>query len=573
MPVGTSDGDFYKDGMEYRVAFMGKKQMDDVREMASNEQSNDFQSRFLASNVPDTSGIAPEALRKAAGALKSTEGSQTPDNLPNIENVPHYDWIESMFKSGFNAFRLPGEVAQGKVDPLSNEGIDRTAELGLTAMGAPAAIVEKAGAGTLGSFAGVRAANVDKQALKLAQDMSEAGANPDLIHEATNFHLGADNRWKFEIPDQGTRINPEHLQMTETSKQANKPLNEGVFSLPRMPIPMEDKAPLLLKQLLDHPELYKAYPELANMPVKPLHPFLSIQGVKGMYDSAKKAIHMGFGTLSDLKSTMLHEIQHAIQDIEGFSTGASTSVFKSDRWKNLENEFNAYSKSVDDTALAHFNGDRSQAFEFKYQLEREKDLPDMEQRMQKDIDWANEHPSKNLSIRNASDRLIANQQDEINKVKAAVQKAKDLGLYEDLKKVRSGEEIKEAYNNLLWDHYRSVKGEVEARNVQKRLDWTPEMRKLQSPTTSEDYPRKDQRWSPWDPESLKDLPVASRQSMSKDVINFRRAANDNDAKTQEMINKYREKYWPIMKELDQKEGMSLEEWVKKFKEDLPKYDE
>lgn len=64
MGIGTDDGQYFDDHMSYLVATHGTdKQRSDAAEMAANEKSGDFQSRFQASNVPDNSGIDPSQLR------------------------------------------------------------------------------------------------------------------------------------------------------------------------------------------------------------------------------------------------------------------------------------------------------------------------------------------------------------------------------------------------------------------------------------------------------------------------------------------------------------------------------
>jgi len=59
---------------------------------------------WMASTMPGGSPQEP------AGALKSSGGTQTPgngekaENLPNIEDVPHHDWVENMFSAAGASF-------------------------------------------------------------------------------------------------------------------------------------------------------------------------------------------------------------------------------------------------------------------------------------------------------------------------------------------------------------------------------------------------------------------------------------------------------------------------------------
>ena len=84
---------------------------------------------------------------------------------------------------------------------------------------------------------------------------------------------------------------------------------------------------------------------------------------------------------------------------------------------------------------------------------------------------------------------------ELDELKQYVQEAKDKGVYEGLKFINKGEDIKSRYDDLLFQHYQRVKGEVEARNVQTRLK---DMDYSQHPGMTEDVPRSEQIASPRD---------------------------------------------------------------------------
>ena len=71
-----------------------------------------------------------------------------------------------------------------------------------------------------------------------------------------------------------------------------------------------------LGEVLDHPELYKNYPDLANTPVLPENnPTL-----KGSFDGNTIRVNRLFSD-SSKKGTILHELQHAVQKKEKFSEG------------------------------------------------------------------------------------------------------------------------------------------------------------------------------------------------------------------------------------------------------------
>ena len=140
---------------------------------------------------------------------------------------------------------------------------------------------------SLNSFAGEKAITANVGKLGQAKAMLEKGANEVEIWQKTGWFKDKDEAWKFEIGDSKARLNPNF-------KSGEK-----------------------LGELLEHEELFKAYPELKDISVKKIN---DEGGEKlGYYDPRKKEI-----ALSDLgdKSTLMHEVQHAIQEIEGFAKGS-----------------------------------------------------------------------------------------------------------------------------------------------------------------------------------------------------------------------------------------------------------
>lgn len=82
-----------------------------------------------------------------------------------------------------------------------------------------------------------------------------------------------------------------------------------------------------LEDVLGHPELYDIYPELKDVAVIS-KPDMKV-GTATTYNSpAGSRIEMGpQGSVEQFQTTLLHETQHVIQHLEGFSSGASPSAF------------------------------------------------------------------------------------------------------------------------------------------------------------------------------------------------------------------------------------------------------
>lgn len=73
-----------------------------------------------------------------------------------------------------------------------------------------------------------------------------------------------------------------------------------------------------LEDVLDHPELYQNYPDLADVKVRKQIPTTTseMSGFKGEYNPKTDQIMVAPG--DDAKETLIHEIQHAIQNREKF---------------------------------------------------------------------------------------------------------------------------------------------------------------------------------------------------------------------------------------------------------------
>ena len=166
------------------------------------------------------------------------------------------------------------------------------------------------------SFAGENARTADRSGLSLAQQMEAMGrdavpdrfgnvmGSPEETHIATGWHRGADGKWRWEIDDSKAAIKPE------------KAWNAAAY---------DGKA--RLDEVLNHPALFDAYPKLADMKVAAQN---LARRTLGHYDPKTNTITLNATLLGQggeghdmLKSTLLHEVQHVIQTIEGFARGGN----------------------------------------------------------------------------------------------------------------------------------------------------------------------------------------------------------------------------------------------------------
>ena len=143
--------------------------------------------------------------------------------------------------------------------------------------------------------------------LQTARDMRLAGKTNDEIEAATGLEY--DDKagiFRFEIDDTTATFKPDY-----NSKGYNV---NGVFTVK-------------LSDLLGHPELYKRYPKLKDYEVK-IKRTKDIKEASAFFSASTNTITIGEDTLikainqgneKELKQTVLHEIQHAVQYLENFS--------------------------------------------------------------------------------------------------------------------------------------------------------------------------------------------------------------------------------------------------------------
>lgn len=162
------------------------------------------------------------------------------------------------------------------------------------------------------TFIGAKAKNWSKDAESLANLMNNHGVAPEKIWSSTLEHLGKGTF--FGALDKKAR--QEISDLPAALKQ----------DLQNLRIPHKTT----MGQVLDHPELYQAYPDLANTPMK-FFSDTNPKSMKGYYNPSTGEIGVNTETIrnpKDLISTLLHETQHNIQNKEGFAKGGSTEGIK-----------------------------------------------------------------------------------------------------------------------------------------------------------------------------------------------------------------------------------------------------
>ena len=274
--------------------------------------------------------------------------------------------------------------------------------------------------------------------LEVAEEMENAGKDSQTIWRATGWERGADGKWRNEIPD---------------AKQ-----KEGV-SLQKHNIASE---------VLDAPELFASYPQLAEIPID-----LANTVAAGAYSAEKNRIVLDTDyntkesdgqrqlTKEGIR-TILHELQHAIQHIEGFAKG--TNAKQGERLYYRD----ALKSKPEETYFAWFFSRKNSARKLN-QVGRSKVI-----RFAENYDQSNLTEQDKEYFRNLINYLKGISDDEFKKFVSRAAKV-----------VKTAEKAGEK-------SYENSAGEVEARNVERRSTLSDEKRQKYSPEVTEEYSRSEQ---------------------------------------------------------------------------------
>ena len=255
---------------------------------------------------------------------------------------------------------------------------------------------------SINSFAGEKALNASANKLSKAKAMLEKGEDEVKIWQSTGWYKDKDGAWKFEIDDSPAKIKNQNA----------------------------DK----LGDLLEHKELFKAYPELKDIKIKKI---IDEKVEKlGYYDPNKKEI--AINNIGD-KLTLMHEVQRAIQDIEGFARGGEYDIVWNAAVRTIEKKY--------ESELAKLEKIANEAWKKEEPLQKAyielfdkglKDSPEAQRLLKEREPYSKKGWEANNKIRN---------------IKWAI------------------EDEKNAINDKdMYEAYQKIHGEVEARNVQNRLN-------------------------------------------------------------------------------------------------------
>lgn len=441
----------------------------------------------VAQNREQASRFVESAAHALLGApMKDAQGNPAPTSygLPGAM----WDWISQ-----------PGQMAQTPAGPQmpttgtwsdedeamrqigASQRADQEAAFGVnTVMNGVGANMPFAKPNSAGIFGGRLAQTADHAKLAQAEQLEAQGEHPGIIWSQTGWNRGADGQWRFEIPDQASTFTPPNdptlqarLEDVESrmwqlagdrDPVTNKMRDEqSWFDLARQQEQLIKQQHGISKagDVLQHPELYAAYPGAAKLPVA----IDNYQGFRGSYGGPDRGIELDKETGAE-RSTMLHEMQHHIQRLEGFAPGGGYST-----------------PEVIHAADAQLAPRRTELLGQLRKLTNARDA------------WV-QGQLQEMRPHSTPEDISDYMQRDGGRYQVEILRTKYWNTFPQME--REVNRIQAETNNLdrtkqrlIHDAYKRLAGEVEARNVQDRAGLSARDRRA-SPTITEDTPRERQ---------------------------------------------------------------------------------
>lgn len=292
--------------------------------------------------------------------------------------------------------------------------------------------------------------------LSVAREMEAAKKDAKAIKMATGWERGADGKWRYEIPD---------CKVSSTMDIGGKVVKRNEEDM----LWTSGK----LGDVVDAPELLAAYPELEQVRLE-TDEIMDDMPSNGEYNPRTNTITIHADELKYLNSILNHEIQHAIQHLEGFARGGNPADI--DRGKaNIREVFDKISNGLDDAAklrgiptenewLQSLDGDAVKVMEKQLKA----------------------YQGKNFALTRVYVDNVGFDNHDKELLHAKLDQANDI--IEKQRKELGGTE----YIGNSFEAYRRLGGEVESRNVEKRMGMAAEERRASLAAETEDVSREDQ---------------------------------------------------------------------------------
>ena len=161
--------------------------------------------------------------------------------------------------------------------------------------------------------------------LDVAKQMEEAKKDAKAIKLATGWERGADGKWRYEMPDAKIKDMKDIGGGNIVKRFDDDMLWNGGK----------------LADAIDAPGLFEAYPQLKDVRID-TDAIMNDMPSNGEYNAKTNTITIHADELKYMNSILNHEIQHAIQHIEGFAKGGSPRLVRGE----VKKKFNEVTKQI-----------------------------------------------------------------------------------------------------------------------------------------------------------------------------------------------------------------------------------
>ena len=318
------------------------------------------------------------------------------------------------------------------------------------------------------SFGGQNARRADLEALDRAKEMERQGVAMETIFRETGWYTGADGKWRFEIDDSGMEYSRwGDLNRSDRAEYARFRELEGKFidgsitmeeqnELRQLidqghgPGRAEEQQTMQLSDFVRHDELYQNYPQLRQAGLR----FADLPGeTHGSYNTGTNTITLNSSLRDAPEDTLVHEIQHAIQNAEGFAGGSSPEY-----WERARIDAETAASAARENLRLWLQDIGYQDY-VRQSMDRV-----VAGEITLDQHWENLQRFKENSDRA---REIAVSEEEVARYEERLREIDQMGMT-----------ARELYQNTA--------GEIEARDVTARRQLTPEQRRQTMPNTGDE---------------------------------------------------------------------------------------
>jgi len=308
------------------------------------------------------------------------------------------------------------------------------------------------------SYGGEMAWDTDIPALHTAEQMEQDGTDAETIRQSTGWFRGMDSKWRFEIDDSGMELRDDFRDFL-----SNQETERG----------------MRLSELIYHDKLFNQYPQPASVDIAFDIPATSdtYGSWSGSWGGAqhislnKKLLDSGME--GELLNTLIHEMQHAIQDTEGFASGSNPRYWER-RLKEGADARTKTERAAAEEAWRKYNQIREEdpAF-FEEASALMLSTPDSPRGA---IDWDTLQP---LEPDPPEWQAFDARRDELEEKYGGEKLFSFMDLFHDVKS-------KETTRRSPYELYRNTAGEIEARDVQARSQMDSEQRKKTPPNLGDE---------------------------------------------------------------------------------------